>query len=150
MLVGAWFSPWSPFAQPGVPQIVIRTVIPWRPALRTQFVDVLEVVARVERVGRVRGPRVGAIRDQYAVVRMIVAPVVAALSKFVARSSRQRKDGSSWNPTGILGAATAAAGATAASTSRQPRMSRVRVIWGGGSTGEPKDLTAIVNRSGCY
>ena len=57
---------------------------------------------------------VGAIRDQYAVVRMIVAPVCAAFSKFSTRSSRHRKDGSSWNPTGILCEATAAAGAAAA------------------------------------
>ena len=28
MRVGAWFSPWSPFAQPGVPQIVSSTVMP--------------------------------------------------------------------------------------------------------------------------
>jgi hypothetical protein len=59
---------------------------------------------------------------------MIVALVDAALLKFVSRSSRQRKEGSSWNPTGILGALRAVAGATAASTSRQPRRRRVRVI----------------------
>lgn len=34
MLDGAWFSPWFEFAQPGVPQIVSRRVIPRNAALR--------------------------------------------------------------------------------------------------------------------
>src|SRR5262245_42738755 len=66
---------------------------------------------------------------------MIVASVAIALLKFAIRSSRQRKDGSSWKPTGIRGYANEVAGTTAARTSRQPRMSWTGVMWVGGSNG---------------
>src|SRR5439155_23913996 len=59
---------------------------------------------------------------------MIEAPASFALSRLEARLSRQRKDGSSEKPTGIRGSLIAAAGAIAASRSRQPRMRRARVI----------------------
>src|SRR5436190_1935588 len=79
---------------------------------------------------------------------MIEAPVLAAPERFVSRSSRQRKDGSSWKPTGMRGEPMATAGTTAASTNRQPRMRRARFIWSGLDWASRPTLPRMSGRSG--